>query len=231
MRIDICIPAHNEARIIEEAVASVRTALERFSDVRITVVDNASTDATAERAKEAGARVLSIPIKGKGAAVVAAAKESDADMFVFIDADLSADPEDIAPLVETVLRGECDIAIGSRLMDTDIVERAFFRTLSSHLFNLARRTLIGIRAQDSQCGLKVMNRKGTALLAACRETGWFFDIEFLARAEKNGLIIKEVPVHWDEHRFPDRQSKLRMTRDGFAAFTAMMRIRGQLMRE
>lgn len=231
MRIDICIPAHNEARIIGESVTSVRAALQRFSDVRIDVVDNASTDATAERAGEAGARVLSIQVMGKGAAVVAAAKESDADMFGFIDADLSADPADIAPLVETVLRGECDIAIGSRLMDTKIVERALLRTLSSHLFNFARRVLIGIKAKDSQCGLKVMNRKGTALLAACRETGWFFDMEFLARAEKSGLIIKEVPVHWDEHRFPDRQSKLHLMRDGFAAFAAMVRIRTQLMRE
>ncbi len=225
MRIDICIPAHNEAQIIEGSVAAVQAALSRFSDAHIIVVDNASTDATAGRAAVTGAQVLSISIKGKGAAVVAAAAQSSADMFGFIDADLSADPADIAGLVELILRGECDIAIGSRLMDTRIVARTFLRTLSSRIFNLLRYLLIGVKVHDTQCGLKLMNRKGTAVLAACSETGWFFDMEFLARAEKQGLRIKEVPVHWDEHRFPERQSKLRMLRDGFGAVAAMLRIR------
>ncbi len=228
MRIDICIPAYNEEDVIEEAAKSVVTSLRAIpgADMRVVVVDNGSTDRTAERAASiSGVSVMKIEERGKGAAITAAARESNADYFGFIDADLSASPDDIATLLKVVQSGEADIAVGSRLLDTKTVQREWLRTLSSHFFNALRRLLLGITVKDSQCGLKMMNPRGREVLAECMEKGWFFDMEFLMRAQRNGLTVREIPIRWDEHHFPGRQSKLRFIRDGFGAVRAMIRIR------
>lgn len=228
MKIEICIPAFNEERVIADAARGVlqvfRTAKK---EVIVTVADNASTDETADIAKEIeGVSVMSIPTRGKGAGVVAAARHSSADFFGFIDADLSADPEDLMSLLYFVERGDCDIAVGSRLLDRTMVNRGILRTLSSKIFSMARKMLVGMgKIEDTQCGLKLMNVQGRKILAECAETGWFFDIEFLARAERAGLRIREVPIHWDEYRFPERASKLNYVSDGIEYIRAMFRIR------
>lgn len=110
-------------------------------------------------------------------------------------------------------------------MDRDRVKRTHLRTYSSELFNLARRILLRIPVRDTQCGLKVMNTAGIDVLRKCRENTWFLDMEFLARAHAAKLRIKEVPVDWDEYRFPKRKSKLNVVRDGILAIIAMLRIR------
>lgn len=227
MRVEICVPAYNEEAIIAESVKTLQGVLKQFSS-NIVVVDNASRDETAARATDAGAAVLIVRTPGKGAAVITCAQGSDADVFGFIDADLSADPAHIPTFVRMISDGDYDVVIGSRLLDTSGVRRSMFRTVSSRAFNSFRKALLGIRVHDTQCGLKVMNARGRAVLALCEERGWFFDMEFLARAEKDGLKIREVPVHWDEHRFHGRKSKLRV-RDGFGALLAMVRIRTRIM--
>jgi len=233
MSIELCIPAYNEEGIIAEAARAVLQVFRGAGkEALVTVADNASTDGTVRAAKSVpGVSVLSVPVRGKGAAVIVTAQNSKADMFGFIDADLSADPEDIIPLLSLVEEGECDIAVGSRLIDAAAVNRGAFRTVSSRVFNMLRKSILGIGVEDTQCGLKLMNARGRAVLAACKETGWFFDIEFLFRAERAGLRICEVPVHWNEHHFADRASKLRLLRDGFGALAAMMRIRRRSVTE
>jgi glycosyltransferase involved in cell wall biosynthesis len=188
-----------------------------------------TTDETANIARRIkGVSVLSTSDRGKGAAVIAAALHSDADFFGFIDADLSANPKDILTLLYFVERNDYDIAIGSRLVDSTKVRRGQFRTLSSRMFNIVRKAIVGVRVEDTQCGLKLMNARGKEILATCTETGWFFDIEFLARAERAGLRIKEVPIHWDEYRFPERASKLNYIRDSIESVRAMLRIRSAI---
>jgi len=230
MTIEICIPAFNEERIIAEAARAVGNVLQAAGKAAlVTVSDNASTDATASIARGIkGVSVLFVPIRGKGAAVIAAARRSEADIFGFIDADLSADPANIPLLLSLLEGGACDIAIGSRLVDTHTVQRGMMRTVLSRMFNVVRKLIVGIRVEDTQCGLKLMNARGKAVLARCSETGWFFDMEFLARAEAADLRIKEVPIGWDEHRMPWRASKLKYVRDSIGALFAMLRIRSNL---
>ena len=228
MRIDLCIPAFNEETIIAEVTRELSSVLSNIPETNfvITVANNGSTDRTALRAREVpGVSVLEVPIKGKGAAVIAAARASTADVFGFIDADLSAEPRDISKLLAPLRSGEYDIAIGSRLADTSVVKRESLRTFGSQMFNLLRKIVLGISVQDTQCGLKFMNVRGRDVLTRCKETGWFFDMEFLARAEQADLRIIELPVRWDEHHFADRKSKLNLVRDGFATLGALLRIR------
>jgi glycosyltransferase involved in cell wall biosynthesis len=235
MDFELCIPAYNEAAIIRESVTRVAEALERagVQRWRISVADNASTDGTGTQVRALShprVSVLEVAMRGKGAAILAAARvrvRANA-RFGFIDADLSADPADLALLLGYLDRDDADVVIGSRLLDVALVRRGALRSLSSRLFNLLRRALLGIKVVDSQCGLKVMNARGRKVLGSCTETGWFLDLEFLARCERAGLRIQEVPVHWDEERFAGRGSKLRVLRDGVAAVAAMQRIRARL---
>lgn len=230
MRIDIAIPAYNEALAIERAIEETRLALAGVTahTLSITVVDNASTDETAELARQAGSQVLFVPERGKGAAVRAAARESSADAFAFIDADLSAHPNELIAFITMLETGAADIIIGSRLKEGAQVNRTFLRTLSSRIFNTLRAHLLGISVLDTQCPLKLMNARGSQLLASGREDGWFFDIEFLARAERAGLTIVEIPISWEEFRVPERKSKLNVLRDGVAGIRALLRIRRRM---
>lgn len=233
MSVEICIPAFNEEQVIAKAARAVSRVLrDAKRDGIVTVSENASTDDTARVARNIkGVSVMSIPVRGKGAAVIAAARRSRADVFGFIDADLSADPADIIPLLALVERGECDIAIGSRFIDTSIVDRGMLRTFPSKVFKVLRKLIVGIEVEDTQCGLKLMNARGRKILAGCAETGWLFDIEFLTRAERLGLRIREVPIHWQEHRFAGRESKLNHARDGVGALIAMLRIRRRIAQQ
>ncbi|OGJ60196.1 hypothetical protein A2635_05500 [Candidatus Peribacteria bacterium RIFCSPHIGHO2_01_FULL_51_9] len=231
MNIDICIPAFNEEKIIAESARRVADVLTKIPGARyrIVVADNGSTDRTAAEAlRVAGVEVLSVSMRGKGVAVREAGRGSSADVFGFIDADLSADPEDIPRLLDVLAGGKSDIVIGSRLLDTSAVRRDWMRTLSSRCFNVLRRMILGISVQDTQCGLKLMNEKGRMVLAACEETGWFLDMEFLARAERMGLLVRETPISWQEYRFAGRGSKLNLFRDSLGAVRAMFRIRRRL---
>jgi glycosyltransferase involved in cell wall biosynthesis len=229
MRIDVVIPAYNEEAIIAETAREVTEALKALPyESHVVVADNGSTDETAIRAVEAGVSVLAVPTKGKGAALVYAAQNSSAPLFAFIDADLSAHPSEIPRLITTLEQKSADIVIGSRLSDESTVNRSFLRTLSSRIFNLLRHLILGISVTDSQCGLKLMNERGRQLLAECKETGWFVDLELLARAERAGLVIHEVPVAWEEFRYANRPSKLNVVTDGIKAVEAMWRIRQRL---
>lgn len=229
MKIELCIPAYNEADTILRALNVLQNALPADL-LEIVVAENGSTDGTAEiveRAGLSGVRVLRVPGKGKGLAIRTAAALSDADIFGFIDADLSADPSVIPHLIKRIVDGS-DIAIGSRMLDSDLVNRGALRTFSSRMFNVLAKIILGVDCSDTQCGLKFMNAKARQLMSRVEETGWFFDLELLALGSASGMRIEEHPVAWEEFRFPERQSKLRVVSDGMQAIRSMLRIRKRL---
>lgn len=246
MTFDLCVPARNEGATIQDALRRLVKSLEDLGiDWQITVAINGTTDDTLQRVEEfkiqnskSKIQTLSCPEAGKGAAIRFAAQNSQADIFGFIDADLSADPDMISPMVRKITdgqatvarerRGQADIVIGSRLADNRTTNRSWPRTLSSQFFNLMSRLILGLKVKDAQCGLKVMNSRAKAILVNCQEKGWFLDIEFLARIAQDGFRVVEVPVPWIEFRYAMRQSQISMFKDGLGAMVAMWRIRRRL---
>src|SRR5206468_4103239 len=110
--VSVVIPALNE----EEPIAGVvRECLATKIPNEIIVVDNGSDDRTAERAREAGARVVSAP-RGYGRACMAGVRavSVNCDLIVFLDGDGSDCPELMAQLVDPIARGDHDFVIGSR---------------------------------------------------------------------------------------------------------------------
>ena len=234
MKCSLIIPTYNEALVILPTVRSLIEVFEKQKDFdwEIVVVDNASTDDTKEQMEDFGhaqVSVMSIKEKGKGRAIRAGFTKAEGEVIGFTDADLAVPPKEILDAFLFALRDDADVIIGSRVhKESTLPGREWWRTRSSSVFNLLAKMIIGVRAGDTQCPLKVMNASGLRVMLGTQEETWFFDLEFLALCEALGLRIKEVPVTWDEHRYPDRKSKLSTVRDGIRSIGAMVRIRRRL---
>ncbi|MDH7601851.1 MAG: glycosyltransferase family 2 protein [Armatimonadota bacterium] len=108
-QVSVLIPAYNEEDLIADTVRAV-SHIPEISE--ILVVDDGSTDATAEKAEEAGARVIRLQRNiGKGAALNAGLAKTDADVILMLDADLGSSASEASRLLEPVLRGEADMSI------------------------------------------------------------------------------------------------------------------------
>ncbi|MCO1657448.1 bifunctional glycosyltransferase family 2/GtrA family protein [Pseudonocardia humida] len=202
--LDIVVPVHDEENDLEPSVRRLHAHLaERFPyPFRITVADNASTDATPRIAARLAAElpavtVLRLEEKGRGRALRAAWSASDAAVLAYCDVDLSTDLAALLPLVAPLVSGHSDLAVGTRLGRGSRVVRGAKREVISRAYNLLLRGTLAARFTDAQCGFKAIRADvAHRLLPLVRDTGWFFDTELLVLAERGGLRIHEVPVDW-----------------------------------
>ena len=202
--LDIVVPVHNEEADLEP---SVRRLHEHLSGqfpypFRITIADNASTDATPRIAARLAAELpdvtaLRLAEKGRGRALREAWSASDAQVLAYCDVDLSTDLAALLPLVAPLISGHSDLAIGTRLARSSRVVRGVKRELISRSYNLLLRSALGAGFSDAQCGFKAIRADvARRLLPLVEDAGWFFDTELLVLAERSGLRIHEVPVDW-----------------------------------
>ena len=204
--VDIAIPVYNEERDLERSVRRLRRYLDhQFPfEARITVVDNASTDATWGIARRLvlelrGVRALRLDDKGRGRAIRHAWLESDTAIVAYMDVDLSTDLDALLPLVAPLISGHSDVAIGSRLVPGARVNRGPKRELISRAYNLLLHLALGTRVRDAQCGFKAARAEAARrLLPLVANQEWFFDTELLVQAQRAGLRIYEVPVDWTD---------------------------------
>ena len=202
--LDLVVPVHNEEAVLEPSIRRLRHYLDTEFPVsaRITIVDNASTDATfavAQRLARTleGVKARQLNEKGRGRALRAAWSASDAQVVAYTDVDLSTDLAALAPMVTAILSGHSDLAVGSRLHGSARVTRGPKREIISRSYNLILRTTLAARFSDAQCGFKAVRADiAKALLPLIEDEGWFFDTELLVLAERSGLRILEVPVDW-----------------------------------
>jgi putative flippase GtrA len=202
--LDIVIPVFNEEADLGPCVRRLHRHLsDSFPYAfRITVADNASTDATpavaaALSAELPGVEVLRLAEKGRGRALKRAWSASDAPVLAYMDVDLSTDLNALLPLVAPLLSGHSDLSIGSRLARGSRVVRGPKREFISRSYNRILRTALSARFSDAQCGFKAIRRDvAEQLLPLVEDTGWFFDTELLVLAQRAGLRIHEVPVDW-----------------------------------
>lgn len=204
--VDIVLPVYNEERVLTGTVETLSAYLrEHFPyDWTITIMNNGSVDSTIEvanglAAKDPRVRVRHLDVKGRGRALRYAWGLSDADVVVYMDADLSTGLDALVPLVTSLATGHSDIAIGSRHAPGAQLVRCVQREFTSRTYNALIRLSHGARFRDAQCGFKAARREVIRpMLAHIKDDGWFFDTEMLLLAEHNGLRIQEVPVDWLE---------------------------------
>ena len=233
--VEIVVPVHNEQRVLEASVVRLHrylTASFPFA-FRITIADNASTDATWLLAKRLAERLpdvraVHVAEKGRGRALRQVWSASDADVVAYMDVDLSTGLEALLPLVAPLLSGHSDLAIGTRLANGAAVVRGPRRELVSRCYNLLLRTAMRARFTDAQCGFKAGRTEVVrALLPDVEDQEWFFDSELLLAAQHHGLRIHEVPVDWVE----DTDSRVDLVRTALDDLRGMARVaRRQLPR-
>ncbi|HXV93412.1 MAG TPA: glycosyltransferase [Pseudonocardia sp.] len=202
--LDVVVPVHNEERDLAPSIRRLHTYLsaELPFSFRITIADNASTDATPALAIRLAVelphvRSVRLAEKGRGRALHAVWSASDAQVLAYCDVDLSTDLAALLPLVAPLVSGHSDLAIGTRLGRGSRVVRGPKRELISRGYNLLLRGTLATRFSDAQCGFKAIRADVAAqLLPLVEDTGWFFDTELLVLAERSGLRIHEVPVDW-----------------------------------
>jgi len=202
--LDLVIPVYDEEAGLERAVRATRAFLDtQFPyPARLTIADNASTDATLVIARRLadeldGVRVVHLDAKGRGRALHTAWLGSDAAVLAYMDVDLSTDLGALLPLVAPLVSGHSHLAIGTRLSRTSRVVRGPRRELISRAYNLVLRGALAARFSDAQCGFKAIRADAAReLLPLVADTGWFFDTELLVLAERANLRIHEVPVDW-----------------------------------
>jgi glycosyltransferase involved in cell wall biosynthesis len=222
--VSVIIPALNEEEPITDVVRAVAvTGIPRD----IIVVDNGSTDQTAERARAAGARVIAEPQRGYGRACAAGIRAlcPECAIVVFLDGDGSDCPELMRRLVDPIVKGTHDFVIGSRTRgQRESGSMNFQQIVSGRIAGLILRLLYGIRYTD-MCPFRAIRRDALGRVGM-REPTYGWNIEMQMRAARAGLRILEVPVN---HRCrTGGQSKVSGTLHG--TFVAGARIIATLMR-
>jgi len=190
--VSVVIPTHNEAGTIADIVCQ---ALEHTPRIReVLIVDDGSSDGTADVAAAAGARVIRLDVnRGKGEALRVGIREADGELLAFLDGDGQDDPSEIPMLLEA-LGPDVDMVIGSRFLgrfedgSITVLNRFGTRLLTATLNGLYRASV-----SDPIAGFRVVRKKA---LDGCRLKAKRYDIEvdiLLALLESGGRVV-EIPV-------------------------------------
>ena len=216
IRIAVLIPCLNEETTVADVVAGFRQAL---PGVAVHVYDNGSTDATVERARNAGAVVHSEPRSGKGSVVRRMFADVDADVYVMADGDSTYDPSEAPVLVKRLVADELDMVVGSRTVNNGSHSRTG-HAVGNRAFNRLYRWLFGAGFSDILSGYRVLSRRFVESFPAV-STGFEIEAEMSVHASQLRLPVAEVEVAYRSR--PDgSESKLRTIADGWRIFSAMV---------
>jgi dolichyl-phosphate beta-glucosyltransferase len=209
--LSIVIPAYNEAARLGKTLPIALDYLrENWPHSELIVVDDGSADNTAALTRQifegsGSLRTSVISYKsnlGKGRAVRLGLLAARGEVTLFSDADLSTPITEAPKLIEPIIRGECDIAFGSRALDRNLigVHQPWKREQGGRVFNLIVRLATGLPFWDTQCGFKAFRMSVCRPLVEAATVDRFgFDVELLYLAHRAGLKLKEIPVRWDHN--------------------------------
>ncbi|KKH49578.1 glycosyltransferase family 2 protein [Methanosarcina sp. 1.H.A.2.2] len=188
--ITVLLPAYNE----EVSIGSVVLLARRYAD-RVIVIDDGSSDRTAEVAANAGAEVIvHFPNLGKGMAFKTGFEAAgDADIIVTMDSDGQHNPADIPKLVAPILRGEADMVNGSRYLNGHPTDTPAYRRIGQTILDKVTVLNSGIKITDSQSGFRAF-AASTKDVFRFNATGMAIESEMLADAGRAGLRVKEVEI-------------------------------------
>jgi glycosyltransferase involved in cell wall biosynthesis len=207
--IAVVLPCLNEAPAIAGVIAGFASAL---PTARIYVIDNASTDGTAETAREAGAIVMHEPQRGKGNAVRRAFAAIDADVYVIADGDGTYDAARAPELIATLQAEHLDMVVGARRKTADEAFRAGHE-FGNWAFNRALQASFGSTFRDIFSGYRVLSRGFVKSFPAMSD-GFEIETEMSVHAILLRMPTREIDC--DYHARPaGTASKLKTVRDGF----------------
>lgn len=210
MRVAVIIPCHNEEATIASVVADFRAALPA---AELMVIDNASTDRTAELAQAAGARVIREGRRGKGYAVQAAFDEVEADVLVLVDGDATYPAGEVERLIEPVAKGTADLVVGERLTGSTRESLKPLHSLGNRLIVKLVNLFFGTSLRDVLSGYRALSRRVVDAVPLV-SPGFEVETELTVKSLERGFVIQEVPIRYSR-RPHGSHSKLRTFRDGY----------------
>ena len=228
-RVDVALPVYNEEHVLERSVRALHLFLseELLHDWRIIIADNGSTDRCFEVAQSLAADLndvvaLHIPEAGRGRALARTWLSGEADVYAYMDIDLSTDLEAFPRLVNAVANQGYDVAAGSRLGPGAETTRSLKREVLSRGFVFLTNLIFRTRLRDTQCGFKAISGACAArLVPLVRDTGWFWDTELLLLAARGGWRVAFVPVRWVE----DTDSRVKLASTAWRDLRGLFRMR------
>jgi glycosyltransferase involved in cell wall biosynthesis len=190
------VPAYNEAACVQEVVRELHRAAPDFD---VLVVDDGSTDRTAEAAEAAGARVVRHPFNlGIGGAVQSGftfAQQHGYEYLVQVDGDLQHDPAEIGRLEHAMAEHEVDMVCGSRfLSDDNSYPAPISRRTGIHLFTFLLSRIVRQRVSDPTSGFRLYNRRAIGVFARDYPHD-YPEVEAILMVHAHRLRMCEVPVH------------------------------------
>ncbi len=196
-QISVVIPCLNEeeavGRVVEQALEGIGRS---GRPGEVIVVDNASTDRSAEVAAAHGARVVSEQRRGYGSAYLAGLSAAQGEYVVMGDADETYPLQELAPFVDRLEQGD-DLVIGSRFAGTihgdamPFLNRFVGNPILTGMLNL----LFGVKVSDAHCGMRAVRRDALQALDL-HSTGMEFASEMVFKAYRRGMTVSEIPIDY-----------------------------------
>ncbi len=220
MRVSFLVPVFNEEATIGEVLDRI-AALNL--DAQTIVVDDGSTDRSAELAERDGVQVIRQEHRGKGSAIRAAIPLVDGDIVVIQDADMEYDPAEVPVLIEPIQRGVADVVFGSRLVGGR-PQRAylFWHKAGNKLLSLLTGVLYNTTLSDMETGYKAF-RADVLRSLDLREDGFGIEPEITGEVCRRPLRVYEIPVSYFGRTVAE--GKKITWRDGFKAIAVLVAVR------
>ncbi|MBC7108499.1 MAG: glycosyltransferase family 2 protein [Methanomassiliicoccales archaeon] len=207
MKLIVMIPAHNEEGTIGNVIRDIPRKIDGIDEVQVIVMEDGSTDRTAEIARDAGADYVISRKERLGLAKafeegLNLAVEIGADIIVNIDADNQYNPNEIPKLIRPILDGEADIVLGNRQIDK-LDHMPLSKKMGNKIATFVTSKLSGIHISDAQTGFRAFSRRAAMMLSISSE--YTYTQETIIQSAYKKLKIVEVPV---EFRKRDGKSRL-----------------------
>ncbi|MBO5055778.1 MAG: glycosyltransferase [Lachnospiraceae bacterium] len=209
LSINILFPVLNERLRLRNGIERSMEYLKENVTIpySLTILDNGSDDETPEIGRELAEKYPEVSYvrvgeRGVGVAFRKGIELNESDIVGYMDIDLSTDIKYLGKTIQLFQkRPELQYVNGSRFSkESDTKGRKWYRKITSMGLVILLKTIFHMKATDAVCGFTFLRKEAAEQLVkeSSRDNGWFYTIEFLLRAERDGMVIYDMPVEWQE---------------------------------